>query len=64
MQGEILAYMEKRRIPLKTKHIATKFSMDPIDMIPILNMLAQQHLIKYQTAKRDSRIDWAGWILA
>ena len=64
MQGEILAYIKHRKIPLKTKHIAAKFNMEPIDMIPILNVLAQKHLIKYQTANRNNRVDWAGWITA
>lgn len=64
MQGEILAYMQKRKIPLKSKHIAAKFDMDIQDMVIILNSLAQQHLIKYHVAQRTERVDWAGWIPA
>lgn len=64
MRDQILQYIEKRRIPLKTKHIATKFQMEPIDMTIILNQLAQQHLIKYQLAdSRQFRVDWAGWVI-
>lgn len=63
MHGEILAYIQKRKIPLKTKHIANKFNIDIQDMTTILNILCQHYFIKYQTAKRDQRIDWAGWII-
>jgi hypothetical protein len=64
MQGEILAYLQKRKIPLKSRHIANKFEMDVIDMVPILRVMAASHLIKYKTAERSERIDWAGWIPA
>lgn len=63
MQGEILAYMEKRKIPLKTKHIANKFNSDIQEITTILNILSQNYFIKYQTAQRQQRVDWAGWIV-
>ena len=63
MQGEILAYMEKRKIPLKTKHIANKFHTDIQEITIILNILSQQYFIKYQLAQRQDRVDWAGWIV-
>lgn len=64
MRDKIVSYLQQRKIPLKTRHLARKFEIDIIELMPILNMLAQQHIIKYKKADRKDRIDWAGWILA
>jgi hypothetical protein len=64
MQREIVAYLQKRKIPLKSRHIATKFKMDIVDVIPILRVMAASHIIKYKTAERSEKIDWAGWVPA
>jgi Mn-dependent DtxR family transcriptional regulator len=64
MHGEIIEYLKRRKIPIKSKHIARKLGVDTIDIMPILNMLAQMQIIQYIQGDRTQKVDWGGWVLA